>query len=95
MEAATLGSLGDWDFRPWLERIAVPTLVVEGQRSKVPLDATREWAVVMPNARLLLIPEAGHEVFVDQPEAFRAAVKQFLGGVFPTDAEVVPGPDAH
>ncbi len=95
VEAATLESLGDWDFRPRLERITVPTLIVEGQRSKVPLDATLEWAAVMPNARLLLIPEAGHEAFVDQPEAFRAAVRQFLRGVFPRDAEVVPGPDAH
>lgn len=95
VEAATLASLGDWDFRPKLERISVPALVVEGQRTKVPLDATREWAVILPNARLLLIPDAGHEVFVDQPAAFTAAVRQFLRGVFPRDAEVVPGPDAH
>lgn len=95
VEAATLGSLGDWDLRPRLERISVPTLVVEGQRTNVPLDATREWAVVMPNARLLLIPDAGHEVFVDQPAAFTAALKQFLRGVFPSAAEVIPGPDAH
>lgn len=95
VEAATFASLGDWDFRPKLARISVPTLVVEGKRTNVPLDATREWAVVMPNARLLLIPEAGHEVFVDQPAVFTAAVKQFLRGRFPRDAEVVPGPDAH
>lgn len=95
VEAATLGSLGNWDLRPKLEGIAVPALIVEGQRSNVPLDATREWAVVMPNARLLLIPEAGHEVFVDQPAAFTSAVRQFLRGRFPPAAEVVPGPDAH
>jgi proline iminopeptidase len=95
VEAATLASLGDWDFRPKLDRIAAPTLVVEGAETNVPHDATREWAVVMPNARLLLIPEAGHEVFLDQPAAFTAAVRQFLRGVFPRDAEVIPGPDAH
>ena len=95
VEAATLGSLGDWDFRPKLEAISVPTLVMEGKRTNVPLDATREWAVVMPNARFLLVPDAGHEVFVDQPAAFTAAVKQFLGGRFPRAAEVLPGPDAH
>ena len=95
VEAATWGSLGDWDFRPKLEGISVPALVMEGKRSNVPLDATREWAVVMPNARLLLVPEAGHEVSVDQPAAFTAAVQQFLRGRFPRAAEVVPGPDAH
>lgn len=95
VEAATLASLGDWDFRPRLERISVPTLVVEGEQTNVPLDATREWAVLMPNARLLLIPRAGHEAFVDQPAAFSAAMMQFLRGRFPAGAEVVPGPDAH
>jgi proline iminopeptidase len=95
VEAATLASLGDWDFRPRLEEIAVPTLVVEGEQSNVPLDATREWAATMPNARLLLIPDAGHEVFVDQPAAFTAALRQFLRGRFPESAEAVPGPDAH
>jgi proline iminopeptidase len=95
VEAATLASLGEWDFRPKLETITAPTLIVEGAESKVPLDATREWAVVMPNARLLLIPDAGHEAFADQPEVFAAAMRQFLRGRFPPDAEVVPGPDAH
>ena len=95
VEAATFASLGDWDFRPKLDRISVPTLLVEGAQTTVSLDATREWAAGMPNARLLLIPDAGHEVFADQPGAFTAAVRQFLGGRFPRDAEVVPGPDAH
>ena len=95
VEAATLGSLGDWDLRPKLERIETPALVMEGQRSSVPLDATREWAVFLPNAHFLLIPDAGHEMFVEEPEAFLAAVKQFLGGRIPRGAEVIPGPDAH
>jgi proline iminopeptidase len=95
VEAGTLGSLGDWDFRPLLEGISAPTLVIEGEESNVPLGATREWAVLMPNARLLLIPDAGHEVFVDQPAAFTAALEQFLRGRFPRGAEVLPGPDAH
>jgi len=81
--------------RPGWSGSPCPTLVVEGQQSKVPLDATREWAVVMPGARLLLVPEAGHEAFVDQPEAFLAAVRPSLRGRFPRAAEVVPGPDAH
>jgi proline iminopeptidase len=95
VDAATLASLGDWDLRPKLGRISVPTLIVEGRETTVPLDATREWAAAMPNARLLLIPDAGHETFVDQPAAVLAALRLFLRGVFPPDAEAVPGPDAH
>ena len=95
VEAATLGSLGDWDLRPKLEQIETPALVLEGQRTNVPLDATREWAVVLPNSHLLLIPDAGHEMFMEEPEAFLAALGQFLAGRVPRGAEVIPGPDAH
>lgn len=92
VEAATQASIGDWDFRPTLARIRIPTLVMEGAKTNVPLDATREWAAVMPNARLLLIPEAGHELFLDQPAAFVEAAEQFLHGHFPKGAEVIRKP---
>jgi pimeloyl-ACP methyl ester carboxylesterase len=87
--SATLGSLGDWDFRPDLRRLQMPALVVEGAKTNVPLDATREWAATMPNARLLLIPDAGHVHFIEQPAAFFSAAEQFFAGKFPKEAEIV------
>jgi proline iminopeptidase len=78
VEAATLASLGDWDFRPRLAGIRAPVLVMEGADSNVPLDATRAWVAALPNARLLLVPDAGHEFFVDQPAAFREAAESFI-----------------
>ena len=39
---AVFQSLGDYDFRPLLAKLRVPALVVEGARTNVPLDATRE-----------------------------------------------------
>lgn len=53
-------------------------MALEGQDSLVPLDAAREWAATLPNARLLLVPDAGHEFFVDQPAAFQEAAAAFL-----------------
>lgn len=76
----TIDSLGDWDFRPGLSRVTVPALVVEGAETEVPLEATREWVAVMPRARLLLIPGAGHELWAEQPEAFLSAAEQFVSG---------------
>lgn len=73
-------SLGEWDFRPLLARIQVPTLVVEGADTTVLLDATREWVATLPNGRLLLVPGAGHMPFVEQPEAFFGPVIEFLRG---------------
>ena len=89
VEVATFASLGVWDFRPLLARLDMPALVLEGARTNVPLDATREWARALPNARLLLVPRAGHELFVDQPRAFLAAAEQFLRGRYPSGAELL------
>lgn len=92
VEKAVLASLGSWDFRPLLGRIRARTLVLEGERTNVPLEPTREWAAAMPNARLLLIPGAGHEFFVDQPAAFLDAAVEFLAGRWPKDAQPVGKP---
>jgi proline iminopeptidase len=86
VEAATLGSLGQWDLRPLLGRLQVPALVMEGVESRVPLEPTREWARVLPRARLLLVPDAGHEVFLDQPDAVLQAIDRFLAGRDPAQA---------
>jgi proline iminopeptidase len=77
---AVFDSLGDWDFRPILARIKVPALVTEGEKTNVPLDATRVWSDSLPNARLLLIPNAGHLHFIEQPAAFFKAADRFLRG---------------
>jgi proline iminopeptidase len=86
---ATMGSIGAWDFRPLLRRLTMPVLIMEGADSVVPLDSTREWAALAPNARLLLFRDAGHLFPVEQPERFRAAADEFLSGRFPKDAATV------
>lgn len=78
IEAAVLASLGTWDLRPTLQKLSMPTLVIEGDRTNVPLEATREFAAALPNSRLVLIPNAGHEFFVDQPKLFRQTVEHFM-----------------
>ena len=75
---AVFDSLGDWNFVPILNKIKSPALVIEGENSDVPLDATRAWATALPNGRLLLIPNAGHVHFLEQPKLFFDAANQFL-----------------
>lgn len=89
MASATASvSLGAWDFRPHLQEISVPILVVEGKDTHVPLEATRVWAESSPNARLLLMPNANHMTWLegDLPAFFRA-MNQYLAGEWPEDAE--------
>ena len=82
----TIASMGDWDFRPMLARIAVPVLILEGTQTVVPLESPRLWAQSAPHGRLLLVPDAGHEVGMDQPERVLAAARVFLGGRWPGGA---------
>ena len=75
--------LGEWDFHADIKNVHIPALVLEGAETNVPLDATREWAESLPNARLLLIPHAGHLNWVDQPEAVISAMDEFFKGNWP------------
>ena len=79
-------SLGDFDLRPMLARLRVPVLVVEGEKTNVPLDSTREWAMASAGARLLLIAKAGHAAVIDQPKLLIRNLQIFLGGEWPPTA---------
>ncbi len=84
------GSLSKYDLRPQLRTLRMPTLVIEGAETRVPLDATQEWARVMPDARFLLIPKASHLVWLEGGDAFVEAVEQFLAGKWPAEGRVIP-----
>jgi pimeloyl-ACP methyl ester carboxylesterase len=67
------------DLRPELRTIDAPTLVVVGDDDMIggPVCADaimRE----LPHGRLVTIRDSGHFVYLEQPEAFRAALTDFL-----------------
>ncbi|MEC9347775.1 MAG: alpha/beta hydrolase [Pseudomonadota bacterium] len=64
-----------------LPGIAVPALVVVGDRDEPFLAASDYMASRIPNARKVVIRDAGHAANVDQPEQFNAAVIAFLNGI--------------
>ena len=41
------------------------------------------------NARLLLVPDAGHEFWAEQPEVFLKAAERFLRGRYPEGARAM------
>lgn len=61
-----------------LPEIRVPTLVLAGANDKPFLAATDYMVSKIPNATKVIIDGAGHAANIDQPEAFNAAVKNFL-----------------
>jgi pimeloyl-ACP methyl ester carboxylesterase len=68
-----------FDLRPELSRIAAPTLVITGQDDFIcgPVCA-RELADGIAGAKLELLRNCGHLVFVEQPDRFAAEVWRFL-----------------
>ena len=88
--SAIAASLGQWDFRPLLRSIRSPALVIEGASSKVPLDDARAWATSLPDGHLLLVPDAGHMNWLDQPSAVIGALDAFFRGQSPPLAQPVP-----
>lgn len=67
------------DSTPMLPEIAVPTLVIHGEADAiVPLAEAQAMHAAIPNARLAIVPQAGHLPNLEQPARFNAAVRDFL-----------------
>jgi pimeloyl-ACP methyl ester carboxylesterase len=64
-----------WD--AWA-RIACPTLVVRAAGGIVPADVARAMVDDRPRARLVEIADAGHDVHLERPAEWRAALTAFL-----------------
>ena len=62
-----------------LNKIDVPTLVVVGELDTLtPPDLAKEIANEIPNAKLEIIPGAGHLSNIEQPDIFNNIVIKFL-----------------
>jgi pimeloyl-ACP methyl ester carboxylesterase len=69
------------DLQPVLPAITCPTLVVGGLNDQLtPPECSRELADGIPGARLHLLPECGHMLTWEQPEAVTALLLDWLAG---------------
>lgn len=77
---AALAALGDRpDMTDAMRRVLAPTLLVCGAEDVLtPPECLRSAEEIMPCARLLIVPGAGHMTPLETPEAFNAAVLEFL-----------------
>jgi pimeloyl-ACP methyl ester carboxylesterase len=64
-----------------MKQIAVPTLVVTGDEDDPCLEASLLLKRSIPTAGLVVLPRAGHTINIEDPEAFNAAVAEFLAAV--------------
>ena len=70
------------DASPQLAQIRVPVLVIVGEEDGVtPVDDARAIAAGAPDARLAIVPEAGHLSNLENPASFNAALRPWLAGL--------------
>lgn len=73
-----LDQTADADYRSRLGAVTARTLVLVGANDKAGAQPARDLAAGIPGARLEVIPGAGQQPNVENPEAFNALVWPFL-----------------
>jgi 3-oxoadipate enol-lactonase len=81
--AARARLISTCDVGPDCERIAVPTLIVTGERDLdhvVPVEGSSEYLRLIPHARAVVLERTGHLGSVTRPDAFASLVREFIEG---------------
>ena len=79
MFARQCDAIVSFDARHRLGAIAAPTHVIAGEEDIfTPLRFSQEIATAIPGSSLTILPEVGHGMFWETPEAFNAALVGFL-----------------
>ena len=77
-EFHVVGSLRTWTVIDRLEAIDVPTLVVAGEHDEATPSTWKPYAERIPKAVSHVFRDASHCVHLEQPELFRAVIRDFL-----------------
>jgi len=71
-----------------VKRVTMPVLTIHGTYDRnAPYGSGREWAMTLPDARLVTIPRGAHQSWSDAPEVVFPAIREFLRGEWPRAAE--------
>lgn len=71
-------SMMDLDFQKDLYKIKCPVLVICGKKDKSNLKASLQLKEQIPNAKLAIVENAGHEVNIDNPGALGKILNTFF-----------------
>ncbi|MFH1852449.1 MAG: alpha/beta fold hydrolase [Candidatus Neomarinimicrobiota bacterium] len=68
----------NYDLAPGLNRITCPTLIIYGDYDMTPLEWVRPIADGIPGARLEIVPNAGHWVWVEATDQVTTLIREFF-----------------
>jgi len=80
-EFVSTGTLRDYDRIDLLHELSLPVLFLVGEFDEARPETMREFQELVSGSQVVVIPDAAHASNWDQPEAFNAAVSEFLAGV--------------
>lgn len=85
-EFFALGSLKDWDIRPRLPEVQLPTLILSGLYD----EATPAQMAILKDgiahAEQVILPQSAHCGMWEEPDSYRAALLNFINRVELADA---------
>lgn len=77
-EFTLTGTLRNYDRTAQLHEIAIPTLFIAGQYDEAVPSTVKSYQKLVPNAELVVVPDAGHLAMQDNPDAYIMALRVFL-----------------
>jgi proline iminopeptidase len=73
-----------------IRKVKARVLTIAGTRDRnVPFGASKLWATLLPNARFLRVPGAGHIPWIENPDLVLNSIDQFLSGEWPVKATLL------
>jgi proline iminopeptidase len=73
-----------------LAAVTSPVLTVHGTRDRsAPYSGGRDWALTLPNARLVAVEDGGHAPWIENPDLVFGSINAFLDGAWPDVSERV------
>jgi proline iminopeptidase len=73
-----------------MSKATAPVLIVHGDKDRsAPYGGGRDWAMRLPNARLVTVENAGHAPWIEAPELVFGSIKTFFDGAWPEAAKIV------
>jgi proline iminopeptidase len=97
-----LGFMRYWNDKVWpsildlnltaedFAKVEAPVLTIHGAKDRsAPYGGGREWALLLPDARLVTVENAAHAPWIEAPGLVFGAIETFLDGAWPEEAEKV------
>jgi pimeloyl-ACP methyl ester carboxylesterase len=67
-----------------LAAVTAPVLTIHGTKDRsAPYVGGRDWACMLPNARLLTVEGAGYAPWIEAPDKVFGAIETFVAGAWP------------